>query len=231
MKGKYILITGGTGDLGRSVTIRIAGSGANIYLPYRKEADLDRLRKEMGEKLFDQVKPVKADLLMEDEVASLVQSMPAVHILIHLMGGFAMGRTADTTRSGWQAQMDLNLTSAFLIIKHCLGPMQKGHFGRIVTIGSRAAVETPGGMAAYVASKAGLVALTRSVAAEFREHNITANVLLPSVIDTQANREAMGGKNADRWVKTQSLADVIDFLISEAANDIRGAVIPVYGGV
>jgi len=231
MKGKYILITGGTGDLGRSVTTRIAGLEANIYLPYRKKGDLDRLRKELGENVFDRVKPVKADLLMEEEVANLVQSMPAVHMLIHLMGGFAMAPTADTTRSSWQAQIDLNLTSAFLLIKHCLGPMQKQNFGRIVTIGSRAAVDAPGGMAAYVASKAGLVALTRSVSAEFRGQNITANVLLPSVIDTEANRAAMGERNADRWVKTQSLAEIITFLISEAADDIRGAVIPVYGGV
>lgn len=231
MKGKYILITGGTGDLGRSVTARIARTGADIYLPYRKEGDLKRLRAEMGEDLFDHVAAVKADLLSEEVVANLVQTMPAVHILIHLMGGFAMADTADTTRSGWQAQIDLNLTSAFLLIKHCLGPMQKQKFGRIVTIGSRAAVDAPGGMAAYVASKAGLVALTRSVSSEFRGQNITANVLLPSVIDTEANRSSMGGKNADHWVKTESLADVIAFLISKAADDIRGAVIPVYGGV
>jgi NAD(P)-dependent dehydrogenase (short-subunit alcohol dehydrogenase family) len=100
-----------------------------------------------------------------------------------------------------------------------------------VTVGSRGAVEPGGQLAAYCASKAGVVALTKAIADETKGTNITANVVLPSVIDTPANRAAMGAENAVQWVKAESLAGVICFLASEAAQDIRGAAVPVYGNI
>lgn len=104
-------------------------------------------------------------------------------------------------------------------------------YGRIVTVGSWAAVEPAGQLAAYCASKAGVVALTKAIADETKGTNITANVVLPSVIDTPANRAAMGEENANQWVKPESLAQVICFLASEAAKDVRGAAVPVYGNI
>lgn len=101
----------------------------------------------------------------------------------------------------------------------------------LLTIGSRGAVEPVGSLAAYCASKAGVVALTKAIADETKDTNITANVVLPSVIDTEANRQAMGTEDVDKWVKPESLAEVICFLASEAAKDIRGAAIPVYGRI
>ena len=109
--------------------------------------------------------------------------------------------------------------------------MKENDYGRIVTVSSRAALEPAGQMAAYSASKAGVIALTRSIAEETRDSNITANTVLPSIIDTPANREAMGEKNAHNWVKPESLAEIICFLASEKAGDLRGAAVPVYGDV
>ena len=109
--------------------------------------------------------------------------------------------------------------------------MWESGYGRIVTVSSRAALEPAPQMAAYSAAKAGIIALTRSIAQETRGSNITANTVLPSIIDTPANRESMGESNAHRWVKKESLAEILCFLASEKAGDLRGAVIPVYGNV
>jgi NAD(P)-dependent dehydrogenase (short-subunit alcohol dehydrogenase family) len=125
----------------------------------------------------------------------------------------------------------LNLNTTFLVCKHALQKMLPQNYGRIVTIGSRGAVEPTGQLAAYCAAKAGVVALTRAIADETRGTGITANVVLPSVIDTPANRASMGDTEAAHWVKPLSLAKVICFLASEAAQDIRGAAVPVYGNV
>jgi NAD(P)-dependent dehydrogenase (short-subunit alcohol dehydrogenase family) len=142
-----------------------------------------------------------------------------------------MGPTSDYSIEQWQEQMNLNLTSTFLVCKHSMKYMSKNDYGRIVTVGSKAALEPGPQMAAYCASKAGVIALVRSIAAETKGTNITANIVLPSIIDTPANRKNMDAQNADRWVKPQSLAQVICFLASEEAADIRGAAVPVYGSV
>ncbi len=231
MNGKYVLITGGTGGLGKSVTTRFAQLGAHVTLPYRKDEEVRRLKAGMDDALRAQLTAVQADLLKEQDILQVVDQMPRIDILIHIMGGFAMGRTTETSLKDWQFQIDINLTSAFLMIKACLGPMQKQKYGRIITIGAKAAVDTPGSMAAYVAAKAGLAGLTRSIAEEVKDDNITANVVMPAVIDTPANRKAMGAEHAERWVTPESLAKVITFLASEAASDISGALIPVYGGI
>jgi NAD(P)-dependent dehydrogenase (short-subunit alcohol dehydrogenase family) len=140
-----------------------------------------------------------------------------------------MGPTVDFTLQNFQQQLNINLITAFLTCKYSLRQMVKNNYGRIVTIGSRAAVEPSAALAAYAAAKAGVVALTRAIAAETRGTNITANVILPGVIDTPANREAMGEQNTQQWVKPESIAALIYLLTSAEARNIRGAVIPVYG--
>ncbi len=117
------------------------------------------------------------------------------------------------------------------LCKHCLRSMKLPNYGRIVTIGSRGAVQPGANLAAYCASKAAVVALTQAIAEETKQTNITANVVLPSIIDTPGNREAMGEANAKDWVSPQSLAEVICFLAGEGAKDLRGAAIPVYGSL
>ncbi|PMB09266.1 3-oxoacyl-ACP reductase, partial [Fischerella thermalis CCMEE 5328] len=177
------------------------------------------------------IKFVCANLAEEASVENIINQMQRVDVLIHLVGGFAMGKTHEYSLENWKKDFDLNLTTTFLVCKHSLRRMLENRYGRIVTVGSRGAVEPSGQLAAYCASKAGVVALTKAIADETKGTNITANVVLPSVIDTPSNREAMGVENADKWVKAESLAQVICFLASEAAKDIRGAAVPVYGSV
>jgi NAD(P)-dependent dehydrogenase (short-subunit alcohol dehydrogenase family) len=172
---------------------------------------------------------IDGDLTDEGSVRALVDRMERVDVLIHLVGGFAMGDTHAFSTADFRALIELNLTSAFLACKHSLRRMRENGYGRIVTIGSRAAEEPGAGQAAYAAAKAGVVAMTRAVARETRGTDITANCVLPSVIDTPKNRVAMGESDSRSWVRPESLAEVVVFLASRAARDVRGAAVAVYG--
>lgn len=231
MKGKQVLLTGGTGGLGTGVTSVLLAQEAKITIPYVNLAEVERLKKNLSASEFEQLRLVATDLTDEREIAQLVDDMGRVDALIHLVGGFAMGKTHEFSFTDWKQQLDLNLNTAFLTCKHSLRKMLEHNYGRIVTVGSRGAVQPAGQLAAYCAAKAGVVALTQAIADETKGTNITANVVLPSVIDTPMNRQAMGDANADLWVKPESLGQVICFLASEAAKDVRGAAIPVFGSV
>jgi NAD(P)-dependent dehydrogenase (short-subunit alcohol dehydrogenase family) len=232
LNGKHILLTGGTGGLGLGVTPTVLKQGArSVTIPYRSPKDVERLKGWLSPGDFSRIKFVNTDLLNEAAVEALVNGMERVDALIHLVGGFSMGKTHEYQFDQWRKDIALNLDTTFLICKHSLRRMLEQGYGRIVTIGSRGAEQPAGQLAAYGASKAAVVALTKAIADETRGTNITANSVLPSLIDTPANREAMGAENADQWVKPESLAQIICFLASEAAGDIRGAAVPAYGNV
>jgi NAD(P)-dependent dehydrogenase (short-subunit alcohol dehydrogenase family) len=231
MRNKKVLITGGTGGLGRAVTRKALEAEARVTVSYRSENEISLMSSFFAPQEIENITFIRANLMQEDEVRHLVSQIPGLEVLIHLVGGFDMGPTKDFPLEKWNHQINLNLTSAFLISKACLEQMYKNNYGRIVTVGSRAAVEPGAQVAAYAAAKAGLVAFTRSIAAETIGTRITANCILPSVIDTPDNRRSMGDKHADKWVKPESVAGLICYLASEAAQDIRGAVIPVYGSL
>ncbi|MFS8910557.1 3-oxoacyl-ACP reductase FabG [Synechococcus sp. H60.3] len=230
-QGKQILVTGGTGGLGLGVTPVLLDTGAELILTYRQEEELAVLRQRLPANSLGQVRCVQVDLLNEAAVAQLIDDLPRVDGLVHLVGGFAMGPTHEYSLENWRRDFDLNLTTTFLACKHSLRKMWQQGYGRIVTVASRGAVEPGSQLAAYCASKAGVVALTRTIAAETKGTDITANAVLPSIIDTPANRATMGSEQAELWVKPESIGQVIAFLVSEAARDLRGAAIPVYGNV
>lgn len=229
MRGKQVLLTGGTGGLGLGVTPVLVNSGARVTIPYRSETGITRLKKAMSADEFEQIRFVKADLNEEAVIEKLVNDLGRVDILIHLVGGFSMGRIDKLSFQDWKASFDLNLNTTFLVCKHCLRLMRQHGYGRIVTVGSRGALQPGAQLAAYCAAKAGVVALTQAIAQETLDTDITANVVLPSVIDTPSNREAMGEEQAENWVKPSSLAEAIYFLASDAARDLRGVALPVYG--
>jgi NAD(P)-dependent dehydrogenase (short-subunit alcohol dehydrogenase family) len=230
MKGQQVLLTGGTGGLGQGITpILLAQGVETITIPYIKAQEVERLKTILSPADLARIRFVEANLIDEASVERLVNGMPRIDVLIHLVGGFSMGKTHEYSYEQWRKDFDLNLNTAFLVCKHSLRRMLEQNYGRIVTVGSRGAI-TPGAqLAAYCASKAGVVALTQSIAEETKGTPITANVVLPSIIDTSANRAAMGEAEASRWVSPESLGQVICFLASEAARDLRGAAVPVYG--
>jgi len=229
MDGQHVLITGGAGGLGSGVTRLALSQGAQVVVPFRQEAEAERLQGSVPAEHLPSLRFIPADLTDEATVISLIKAMPRLDALIHLVGGFSMGNTADYAYRDWKRDFELNVNTTFLVCKHGLPPMQAQNYGRIVTVGSRGAVMPAGQLAAYCAAKAAVVAFTQAIADEMKGTNVTANTVLPSVIDTPANRDAMGSDQAEQWVKPTSLAHVICFLASEAAQDIRGAAVPVYG--
>ncbi|AFY50267.1 dehydrogenase of unknown specificity, short-chain alcohol dehydrogenase like protein [Nostoc sp. PCC 7524] len=231
MKGKQVLLTGGTGGLGLGVTPAVLAQGADLTITYRNPKEVERLKEILPPADFARVNFIPANLEEESSVDNLISRMGRVDVLIHLVGGFSMGKTHEYSFYSWKREFELNLNTTFLTCKYSLQKMLEHGYGRIITIGSRAALEPAGQLAAYSAAKAGVVALTKAIADETKGTNITANVILPSVIDTPANRQAMGTENADKWVKPEAIAQLICFLASDAAKDIRGAAIPIYGSV
>lgn len=232
MRGNHVIITGGAGGLGLGVTPTVLAQGATaVLIPYTNPQDVERLKGRLNPADTARITFLPMDLTQESAVEAMVNRMDRVDVLIHLVGGFSMGHTQDYSLDQWHHDFRLNLDTTFLVCKHSLRRMMENQYGRIVTVGSRGAVQPGAQLAAYSASKAGVVALTQAIAEETKGTNITANVVLPSIIDTPANRAAMGSEQADRWVKPESLAQVICFLASEAAQDIRGAAVPVYGSI
>lgn len=230
MKDRHVLITGGSGALGIEVTKLALERGARVVVPYIDEGEVAVLKRRIGG-IPEALRLIEADLTQEVQVQAVFEAMKRVDSLIHLVGGFVMGPTHEFSLDAWREHHDLTLTTTFLCCKHALLRMKKSGYGRIVTVGSKAAVEPMPRMAAYASAKAGVVALTKVIAAETKGTRITANCVLPSVIDTPANREAMGDDDADKWVTPSSLAQTICHLAAERAGDIRGAAIPVYGSV
>ncbi|MBO1053832.1 MAG: 3-oxoacyl-ACP reductase FabG [Dolichospermum sp. DET73] len=238
MKGKQVLLTGGTGGLGLGVTPAVIAQGADVTIPYRSPKDVERLKGIISPADFARIHFIPANLEDEASVEKLVSRMTKVDVLIHLVGGFSKGKTHEYSFYDWKQEIDINLNTTFLTCKYSLKSMLENGYGRIVTVSSRAGAEPAAQLAAYSAAKAGVIALTKAIAKrsvgiadETKGTNITANTILPSVIDTPTNRAAMGVENADKWVKPESIAQVICFLASEAAKDIRGAAIPVYGSL
>lgn len=231
MKGRKVLLAGGTGGLGLGVTPAVLAQGADVTITYRNPQDVERLKTILSPADFARINFISVNLAQEAAVANLISRMERVDVLIHLVGGFSMGKTHEYSYESWQHEFEINLNTTFLTCKYSLQKMLETGYGRIVTVSSKAALEPAGQLAAYSAAKAGVVALTKAIADETKGTNITANVVLPSVIDTPKNRQAMGAENAPHWVKADSIAELICFLASDAAKDIRGAAIPIYGSV
>ncbi|HKC94935.1 MAG TPA: SDR family NAD(P)-dependent oxidoreductase [Nitrospira sp.] len=219
LKGKVVLITGGAGALGQTVVPSFVSAGASVFL-----GDLNPVQQ-------SGVTSLKADFTDQTQVRGLVndviQSAGRLDALINLVGGFATGRVVETDVSLWQRMMAMNLTSAFLLSHAVLPSMLERRQGRIVHIAARAGLEPFPGAAAYVVSKAGLIALIRALSTELNGSGVTVNGVLPSTIDTPANRKAMPTADPSKWVRPESIAQALIFLASDEAIQINGALIPI----
>ena len=198
------------------------GTGATVF-----GADLTWKNQPHSNPLFH---PIEANLIEAAECDRVAKLAAPVDALLHLVGGFGGGQpVSGTPDETWEKMLDLNLRSAQLMFRAVLPSMIKAGKGRIVAVGARAALEPIANFAAYSVSKAALVALVKTVALEVKDAGITANVVLPSVIDTPANRAAMPSADASKWVTPESIAGLLIWLTSDAARDVSGAAIPIYG--
>jgi NAD(P)-dependent dehydrogenase (short-subunit alcohol dehydrogenase family) len=222
-----VLVTGGTGGLGGAVTGGFLAAGWRVVVPTREAVG-------EGADQLDGVELVPADLLEPDAVAAVVDVAaggPApLRAVVNLVGGYAGGlRVHETEPEDFDRQLTLNLRPAFLVTRAALPRLIDAGGGALVYVSSRAAVQPFAGAAGYITAKAAVLAFAQAVAVEYRADGIRANTVLPSVIDTPANRAAMPNADHSRWVPPEQVAAVIRFLCSDESAPTSAAAVPVYG--
>ena len=226
-----VLITGAAGALGRAVVGHFAARGAKLALLDR---DGDALAALVSGVPGANALPLATNLLDADAVAQSVEHAVSrfggIAAAVHLAGGFAMGESVHkSAASTWQRMLDLNVNTMLHSAAAVVPVMRRAKRGAIVNVGAMSALRGAAKMGAYIASKSALMRLTESMSAELREDGINVNAVLPSIIDTPANRQSMPDADPSRWVAPEALSAVIGFLCSNDARPIHGALIPVTG--
>jgi NAD(P)-dependent dehydrogenase (short-subunit alcohol dehydrogenase family) len=224
MQDKIVLITGAKGGLGTFVTRRFLAAGAKVVGTSRSITKEDFPH--------DNFTPLSVDFTQSaaarDAVESVASRFGRLDVLAHVMGGFAGGQSvAEADDATWTQMRDLNLTSAFYLLRAAIPHLRKSGSGRIVAIGSLTAVEPHAGLGAYVTFKAALTTLVRTVALENQDAGLTANVILPGTMDTPANRKSMPKADFSKWVQPADVADLVLWIADERAGHITGAAIPI----
>jgi NAD(P)-dependent dehydrogenase (short-subunit alcohol dehydrogenase family) len=227
--GKRVLVIGATGALGQAVVAAWKAQDARVALADRSSKGLAMFGPESRELLYGAF-----DLLDVTAVSSFVQRVVGewggFDAVCHIAGGFHMGEAvAETSDDTWDAMMAMNARAFMNVARVVVPSMSAAHAGKIVAVGAWGAQRGLANMGAYAASKRALQALVESLSAEQREHGINVNAVLPSIIDTPANRTAMPGADWSKWIAPADLANVILFLCGDGARAIHGASIPVVG--
>jgi len=221
LQGKVLVVTGGTGALGRVVTPLLSHAGGTVIMIDRSSP----LHGQSNQRGF------AADVTDETDVSRVVNDVikreGRLDVLINLVGGFASGHATETDLTVWQNMLTLNVTAAFVLSKAVIPHMVAQKAGRIIHIAAKAAIDPFPGAAAYIISKASLVSLIQVLALELSDTGVTVNGILPSTIDTPANRTSMPTADPSKWVRPESIAQILVFLASDRADQINGALIPV----
>lgn len=240
LKGRVALVTGGTGGLGRAVVGVFVEAGARVHVPIFDAGEVAELEAYLarrgsrndsagaeggmrGVELHHDI-----DLTRAASVDALFAQLPAVDIVVNLAGGFAMAPVDETDPETWERMLRMNATTAFLVSRAAFPAMRRAEFGRILNVSAFPALDRGAAqMSAYGAAKAAVLNLTHSLAREGAPHGITANAVLPSIIDTEGNRAAMPDADRSRWLAPEEIARVLRFLASDAAGIVNGAAIPL----
>ena len=232
-EGKVVLVAGGTGGLGRAVTLAFLEEGAKVVATYRKQEELDALKITAGVNTA-QLDGFAVDVTDEAAVRQLIEKIVGKYrrldATVNAVGGYAGGvKLWELETKVFEQMLALNLRSGYALSRAAVRAMLKEGRGAIVNVASKAAVDHAGGAAAYAASKSAAVALLDSLAEDLKGSGVRVNTILPSIIDTEANRKAMPKADFAKWPKPEDIARVILFLCSDDARVIHGAAIPVYG--
>ena len=226
MNGKVALVTGANGGLGTYVTEALLDAGATVIGTSRKiqESDFNHSRFTAipGEITTGEGAHVLIDQLMT--------RFKRLDVVVHTVGGFSGGASiVQTDDETFQRMFDLNLKSVFHIVRASIPALRDSGDGRLIAIGSRAALEPGAGVGAYSASKAAMVSLIKTASLENRDAGLRANVILPGTIDTPGNRKSLPNADFSRWVRAAAVASLIVWLAGDGGRDVNGAVMPVYG--
>lgn len=230
---KVVLVAGGTGGLGRSVTLAFLEQGAQVAVTWRHEIEFQSL-KDIAADNVTRLSGFNVDVTETRQTADLVSQILSrsnrLDVLVNTVGGYAGGTPLwELDPEVFTRMIDLNLRATYALAKSAVPPMLARKSGAIVNIASKAAWDHAAGASAYAASKAAGVALIDSLAADLIGTGVRANSVLPSIIDTEANRKAMPNANFSKWPKPEDIAEVVLFLSSDRARVIHGASIPVFG--
>jgi len=222
MQGRHVVVTGASGALGSGVVATLLERGAIVHAPLFEaewKGDARVVATHVGS-LDDEAK-----------LTAYYATLPALWASIHLVGGFAMATLADTSLADLEKQWRQNTVTCFLACREAVRTMRRsgGKGGRIVNVAARPALTPVGGMLAYAVSKAGVASITQSLAAELLGESILVNAVVPSIIDSPANRASMPKANHDSWPKPAEIAEAIAFLASPASALTTGTLLPVYG--
>jgi len=229
--GQLALVAGGTGGLGRAVSVAFLEEGATVVVTYRRQDEFEALRQAAGAhapRLEGHGVDVTNDAAVHQMISSVVAKHGRLDAMTNAVGGYAAGRKL------WEAELtilhqmlSLNLYSGYVLSRSVVPAMLKQGHGAIVNVASTAAIDHAASAAAYAASKAAAVAMVDSLAADLKGTGVRANSILPSIIDTEANRRAMPDADFAKWPKPRDIAEVILFLCSDDAKLIHGAAIRV----
>ena len=231
MTGRIAVVTGGTGALGQAVALRLLADGAIVAVPYAVEDERARLTQRVAagdrQRLILQAADVIDVKAMTAFADGIVAARGRINILVAGVGGFAGGSLVETDLETWKRMLDLNLTSVFSAAKAVVPAMVRARYGRVVVVASRAVVPPSGGFIAYTVAKAGAIAFTQALSQETHPHGITVNAVLPSTMDTPANRAAMPDSDRKGWVPVEAVADAIAVLAREASAHITGTLLAI----
>ncbi len=231
--GRSIIVAGGTGALGSAVALAFLQDGGDVTVTCRHLSELETLREEAGPdagRLRGQVVDVTDAGETEALAGAVRHDAGRLDILVNAVGGYAGGaKLWETDPSVLDRMLSLNVRSGFVLARSVVPVMLAQGHGAIVNVAARAALVHGAGLSAYAASKAAALAMTNVLAAELKGTGVRVNSVLPSIIDSEANRRAMPGADFSRWPKPEELARVILFLCSDEARLIHGAAVPVFG--
>jgi len=230
---KVALVAGGTGGLGRAVSLAFLKEGAQLIVTYQRDQEFVELKREAGadsSRLIGRQIDVTDESAVERLIAGIRAENGTLDILVNTVGGYTGGvKLWEMDTRAFDQMLALNLRSGYVLSRAAAKLMVTQGKGVIVNVASKAALDHQAGVAAYAASKAAALALMDSLAADLQGSGVRVNSILPSIIDTDANRRAMPGADFTKWPKPKEIARVILFLCSEDAQVIHGAAIPVYG--
>jgi len=230
MTGQVVMITGAAGTLGKAVAAAFAGAGAKLVLVDIAAKGLEAAYGAESDSKLPLVVDLSDRAAIDGALAAAKQKFGPVQVVCNVAGGFNMGPAVhETTDEFWHHLMDLNAGSVLNVVRAAVPDMLAAGYGKIVNIGAMGGVTGKGNMGAYSASKSVVIRLTESLSAELRERGINVNCVLPSIIDSPANRSDMPDADPARWVAPADLAEVILFLASDKARAIHGASVPVVG--
>jgi NAD(P)-dependent dehydrogenase (short-subunit alcohol dehydrogenase family) len=232
LDGKVVVVTGGFGTLGVAVGLAAVAQGAKVALLDRASASgSDRLPNALSSALLIREVDLTGFDAAKAALAHVVEHFGGLNVLANVAGAFRWQTLDEGDLGIWDSMYTVNLKTAVATSKAALPYLRGSGAGRIINIGAGAATKAGSGMGAYAASKAGIAKLTESLAEELKDQGITVNAVLPSIIDTPANRADMSNADFARWVPPAELTEVIIFLASDAARAITGALLPVSGRV